>query len=70
MTVAYRYEEAARLAPFSYLGLAAAFIYGIIFWSELPDMYGFIGIGMIAIAGMAIARMNLSGRKVVALGED
>ena len=70
LTVSYRYEEAARLAPFSYAGVAMAVIYGIIFWGEVPNFYTFLGMILIVIAGMAIAQMNLNGRRPVALGED
>ncbi len=70
MTVSYRYEEAARLAPFSYVGVAMSFIYGLMFWRETPDIYKFIGMVLIVAAGIHIARLNLKDRKAVALGED
>jgi len=70
MTVSYRYDEAARLAPFSYAGAAFSFIYGMMFWGELPNIYKFIGMALIVLAGTAMAHANLKGRRVVALGDE
>jgi drug/metabolite transporter (DMT)-like permease len=65
MTLSYRYDEAARLAPFTYLSVLIAFIYGMMFWGEVPNLQRFIGMIFVAGAGMAIARLNLSAKRTV-----
>ncbi len=51
---AYRSAEAAMVAPFEYSELVLAVSFGWLFFGELPDFGGFIGIGLIISAGLVV----------------
>jgi drug/metabolite transporter (DMT)-like permease len=51
---AFRYAEAAVLAPLSYLELVTAVVFGQLIFSELPDPVAFVGIALIVLGGMTI----------------
>ena len=46
MTKAYRYEQASRVAPFSYASVLLSVLFGILFWGEIPDHYALVGMGL------------------------
>ena len=54
--LALRKSEASLLAPFTYFDLIFASILGIIFFSEYPDIYVFLGAIIIVIAGIYLWR--------------
>ncbi len=70
MTTAYRYEEASKLAPFSYIAIFLAFIYGIIFWSEIPDKYMVFGAILIILSGLGAVRFNWKQRQASLLADE
>jgi S-adenosylmethionine uptake transporter len=42
------------VAPFEYLGLIWSVLWGWIFWRDWPDATGWLGIGIIAGAGIFV----------------
>lgn len=54
ITQAYRSCEAALIAPFEYLALVLAIIWGVMFFSEWPDGFAWTGISMILGAGLFV----------------
>jgi drug/metabolite transporter (DMT)-like permease len=54
-TSAYRYAPASMLAPFNYFHIALAVIMGWLLFGHVPDGITFIGMAMIAAAGIAVA---------------
>ncbi|WP_372574433.1 DMT family transporter [Ruegeria jejuensis] len=51
----YRLSEASVAAPFEYVAIPLAVIWGFLFWSDLPDAISWIGIVMILSAGLFVA---------------
>lgn len=51
---AFTKGEAAMLAPYSYVGLAFAAFWGVIFFSEIPDFWTVVGSLVIAAAGLYV----------------
>jgi drug/metabolite transporter (DMT)-like permease len=49
---AYRLGEAALVAPFEYVALPLAVIWGLVVFGTLPDAWGWIGIALIVAAGL------------------
>ena len=56
LIIAYRNVVAAVAAPFDYTALVWGAIFGWILWGENPDATVWIGAGIIALAGIYIAR--------------
>lgn len=54
LTQAYRLAEANVVAPFEYTSILAATCLGWLFFSEVPDEYTLIGIGLIIGAGLYV----------------
>lgn len=54
--LAYRKGEASIVAPFEYSSLVAAIVLGYVFFGDVPSTAVWIGIGLIAIAGVMLAR--------------
>ncbi len=52
--VAIRVRETSFVAPFYYATLLFAFIYGMVFFGEIPDLYVYLGAGAIVVSGIAI----------------
>jgi drug/metabolite transporter (DMT)-like permease len=58
MTYAYKHEEASWVAPFAYAGVLFSFVLGVIFFSEVPDLYTLVG-GILTIAsGIALLHLK------------
>ena len=53
--LSYEYASPSALAPFAYVEIAAAALIGWIAFSELPDSMTWVGIIIIAVAGVTIA---------------
>lgn len=58
---AYDYASANVLAPFSYMQIIAATVFGLIAFADIPDFWTLAGIALIIIAGVYVMRGN-SGR--------
>jgi len=54
LTQAYRIAAASTVAPFEYMGLIWSVLWGWIFWRDWPDAQGWLGIGIIAGAGIFV----------------
>ncbi|MCY4180563.1 MAG: DMT family transporter [Litoreibacter sp.] len=54
ITRAYQIAEASRVAVFEYAFLISAGFWAYIFWNELPDALGLVGIALIVAAGVVI----------------
>lgn len=54
LTQAYRIAAASTVAPFEYTGLIWSVLWGWIFWRDWPDFTGWLGISIIAGAGIFV----------------
>lgn len=54
-TSAYREAPASTLAPVNYMHIAFATLLGWLVFQQLPDVFGFAGMGLIASAGLLAA---------------
>ena len=54
MSAAFRVAPVGTLAPFDYSALLWAAAWGWLIWSDLPDMWTLIGVGVIAASGLYI----------------
>jgi drug/metabolite transporter (DMT)-like permease len=62
---AYRTCEAALVAPFEYLALVLAIVWGVTFFGEWPDTMAWAGIGLILFGGLFVFwREALHNRQV------
>lgn len=52
MTLSYRHAEIGMVAPLKYLTILFGGSFGYLLWSEIPDLQSFIGIAIIASAGL------------------
>lgn len=70
LTSAYRYAEAGTLAPFTYLSMVWALIFGFFLFDELPTVPMLIGSVLVIAAGVAIVfRERRLGRRTAAEGK-
>ncbi|MDJ0613719.1 MAG: DMT family transporter [Rhizobiaceae bacterium] len=61
---AYSNVEATLIAPFEYVALPMAIIWGVVFWNDWPDAQSWIGITMILGAGiLVIYRENVKSKE-------
>ena len=51
---AYRTTEAATIAPFEYVALPFAALWGFLIWGEVPDSVAILGMGFIIASGVFI----------------
>ncbi|MFZ1814498.1 MAG: DMT family transporter [Rhizobiaceae bacterium] len=63
---AYRMADAATVAPFEYVGLPLAVLWGWFLWSEWPDLPSWIGMTLIAGSGLFIFLREKQLRKRLA----
>ncbi|MCB5408900.1 DMT family transporter [Pseudogemmobacter faecipullorum] len=54
VTQAYRTTEAGMVAPFEYVGMPMAILWGVIIFDTLPDLTSFAGIALICGAGIYV----------------
>lgn len=62
-TLAYRYAPTSVLAPMTYLQLVWASLLGFVFFGTLPDAWGFLGMLIIVLSGVAIASRSRFRKK-------
>lgn len=55
LTQAFRHAAPALLAPFSYLQILFAGMYGYLIFNHTPDIFGVVGISVICLSGLAVA---------------
>ena len=51
----YRLSEASIAAPFEYVAIPLAVVWGYLVWSDLPDLTTWFGIALILAAGLFVA---------------
>ncbi len=51
---AYRVAEAGLVAPFEYIAMPLAVVWGILLWGDWPDALAWTGIGLVAGAGVYV----------------
>lgn len=56
LTYAYRIAPSAAVAPFEYTFMFWGLLWGWLFWGDLPDSYGWLGIAIIIGAGLYVIR--------------
>lgn len=54
LTQAFRYAEAAAIAPLEYLSMAWALLMGYFIWNDIPDYEVFLGIALVVASGLFI----------------
>ncbi len=54
MARAYSFAHAATVSPFAYSSVILAYIFGIILWDDIPDIYSIVGGVLIIASGIAI----------------
>ncbi len=54
MTKSYQYGNAATIAPFAYSSVIMAYIAGLIFFAEVPDLWSVIGTVIIIASGIGV----------------
>lgn len=55
MTIAYRRAPASLVAPFAYVTPLLSFVYGLIFWKEVPGLVNLLGAFLIILGGSSIS---------------
>jgi drug/metabolite transporter (DMT)-like permease len=61
---AYGLAPASLLAPFSYLEIVGAVLFGWFFWQEFPDLWTWVGAAIIVAAGLYVLRREALAAKV------
>ncbi len=65
LSQAYRLAEANIMAPFEYVALPMAVMWGYLIWGDLPDTLAWVGIALIVGSGLFVLyRESLPGRRV------
>ncbi len=54
LTQAFRYAEAAAIAPLDYMSMAWALLLGFLIWNDIPELEIFIGIALVVASGLFI----------------
>ncbi|OGP14441.1 MAG: hypothetical protein A3I75_05900 [Deltaproteobacteria bacterium RIFCSPLOWO2_02_FULL_50_16] len=57
MTMAYKWGEASRLSSLTYVGIVVSFIYGIVFWQEVPSYTSFMGAIFIVLCCLGVTQI-------------
>ncbi|MCH1880173.1 DMT family transporter [Alcaligenes ammonioxydans] len=60
---AYQRASASLLAPFVYLQIVAAAALGWLIWGQFPDMFTWIGIGVVCASGIVIGALEWRRQK-------
>lgn len=55
MTIAYRRAPASLVAPFAYVTPLLSFLYGLVFWKEMPGVMNLLGAFLIILGGSLIS---------------
>ena len=61
VTQAYRTAEAGLIAPFEYVGMPMAILWGVVIFGTLPDATAWVGIALICGSGLYIALARNGG---------
>ena len=58
LILSLKYADASKLAPFSYFEIVTNIVIGYYFFSDFPDNWTFLGLFIIVISGIYIARRD------------
>ena len=64
---AFRFGEAALLAPFKYCNLFFATVLGFVVWRDLPDVWTWVGSAVIVASGLYILHREVLRRRPLAV---
>ncbi len=67
LTHAYRKGQANIVTPFEYTGMIWAVVFGFAFFGEIPRLTTFIGMALIAAAGVLALRAGIKNNQVASL---
>jgi drug/metabolite transporter (DMT)-like permease len=56
LTQAYRIAQSSVVAPFEFTFAFWGILWGWLFWGDLPDAFGWLGIAVIVAAGIYVLR--------------
>lgn len=65
---AYRTAPASTVAPFEYVAMPLAILWGILVWSEIPSAMTLLGIGMVIGSGIYTLRREARRNRLLATG--
>jgi drug/metabolite transporter (DMT)-like permease len=54
LTESYRYAPASVVAPFDYVALLWAFLFGFVLFGEIPTLYVYVGAAIVAASGLFV----------------
>ena len=63
LTQAYRISQSSVVAPFEFTFAFWGVLWGWLFWGDLPDLWGWVGIGVIVMAGVYVLRAETEPAK-------
>ncbi len=66
---AYRYAEASFIAPFEYLTMPLAVLWGYLFWGEVPPLTTYLGISLIIGSGLYVLHRETKLKRQVTTGK-
>lgn len=58
MTHAYKFAPASQVSPYQFSTVLFSTLWGILFWSEIPDAYSVLGAILIIACGVGLLRIN------------
>ena len=58
MTSAYKHSPASVVSPFSFASVLFSVLWGLLFWSEIPDFWSFLGGMILIVSGIGIIRLG------------
>lgn len=61
LTESYRYAPASVVAPFDYMALLWAFLFGYALFGEVPTIYVYVGAGIVALSGLYVILRERQG---------
>lgn len=64
MTLAYKFQEASEVSPYSYATVLFSAFFGVLFWNEIPGWGTVFGGSLIIIAGIGILKMRDTKTKI------
>lgn len=68
LTQAYRISQSSDVAPFEFTFAFWGVLWGWMFWGDLPDLWGWVGIAVIVGAGILVLRAEPPVQRVAAPG--
>jgi drug/metabolite transporter (DMT)-like permease len=66
--IAFRVADVSAVAPFRYALVVFAVIYGVFLFGEFPDLWSFVGIALIAAAGVYMLHREAMQRRRMHMG--